>query len=125
MAISSLETVEGNTALAATISKDFSAFALQVKNFTPGGATADLQQAAADVQADLNLIPVSQKDANLIDLAISTVLDVVAEFVPTSTPSVSAHVAYPVQVVPAKSAAEFKARWNAIAAKSVPAAKLK
>jgi hypothetical protein len=124
VAIASLETIEGNTALASKLSTDFSTFSTQVKNFVPGSATSDLKQAATDVEADLNLLPVTSKDGGLIDLAISTVISIVNDFVPATTvtsavrPSVSA-------VSAPKTSKEFKSKWNSIAAQSYPAAKIK
>lgn len=119
VAVSSLETIEGNTAAAQQIQTDFSAAQSAVLNFKAGSPTQDVAQALKLVQDDLNLLPVSKQDEAYINLAIGTINSILLLF-PQPTTGLSAHTSLvPHRTIvsntpPPKNAAEFKAQWNAI-----------
>lgn len=126
-AISTLESIEGNSALAATLATDFAKLSAAVSTFVPGSATSDVQQIGAIVVSDLNLLPVSAKDALLVSLAVSVVEQVITAVEPPTV--TSAHLSLPLHhSTQFKNAADFKKQWNAAVAKSDPslrAARLK
>lgn len=114
-AIASLETLEGNTDAAAQIQKDFNLAQTAVLNWKTGSPTDDVAQALLLVQNDLSLLPVSQQDQAYIELALGTVQSILDLFPATTQPAfaVAAKVRR-VQIVAPKTAAEFKASWNAL-----------
>lgn len=114
-AIASLENIEGNSDAAAQIQKDFNAAQTAVLNWKTGTPTQEVHEVLAIVVNDLNLLPVSQRDQEYIVLAVGTVQAVLALF-PGTDPAfaVTAKVAPRQKIVVPKTAAEFKARWNAI-----------
>lgn len=114
-AIASLETIEGNTDAAAQIQKDFTAAQTAVLNWKQGTPTEDVAQALLLVQNDLSLLPVSVQTQAYIELALGTVQSILVLFPNTVQPSfaVTAKVKR-VQIVAPKTAAAFKASWNAL-----------
>ena len=85
--IAAVETLEGNSALAAQIQKDTAAAQSAVLGWKAGSPTQDVVQALNLVVSDLNLLPVaiSPTDAALIALAVSTVEELLTDFGQTST----------------------------------------
>ena len=122
-AVVSLETLEGNTALAAKVQTDYQAAETAVTNWKNGTPATDVIEALNLLETDLNLFPVSAKDQALIDLAIGTV-DAILASLPTSsaTPSPTAATGTqsprrPVHLTnPPKNKGTFKTQWNALIA---------
>lgn len=122
-AVSSLESIEGNTALAQKVQADTAAASTAVLNWKSGTASQDVIAALNLVEDDLSLFPVSGTDSVLIDLAIGTVEEIITE-VTGNTPSPVAAPATRksarINMVPAnthiKNAKDFRSAWNGIVA---------
>lgn len=132
-AITTLENIEGNSAMAAKLQTDFQAAIAAESNWKSGTPAQDVMEALNIVQLDLNLLPVSSTDTALIDLGIGLVdqilalLPAPAVVVPTSATATIVPAAFyggqhsgsvrrrhPGLRSPIVSAKDFKKRWNAI-----------
>ena len=119
-ASSSIAALEGNTALAAKLKTDTTAASTAVLNWKKGSATTEVIEALNIVEADLNLFPITDKYAPLVDLAIGTVESIMEIVQPGSSSSngvtALAGVTHRVYLAkPPKSAEQFKTKWNAMA----------
>ena len=127
--VANLGAIEGKSPeLVAKIKADTAAAASQIAGFQSGSASQDVIAALALVEDDLNLFPIDAQDQALVDLGIATVQSIIAVLPVTlgpGSPGVSAHamarralVAHrlPVNSVPATSAKDFKAKWDALLA---------
>lgn len=130
MAVSTLESIEGNAALSAQIQKDTQAASSAVLNWKTGTASQDVIAALNLVEDDLYLLPVSGSQVALIDLAIGTTEAIISEVSGSSSTAqtvaprarTNRRTVYPVKV---KDAKDFKSRWNTLVAvdpKLAPAA---
>lgn len=79
-AVTSLLILENDVALADILQKDFQAASVAVLNWKVGTPAQDVVQALNIVDADLDLIPVTDKDKALINLAIGTVDEIISLF---------------------------------------------
>lgn len=114
VAVSSLETIEGHGDVAAQLQTVFSATQTAVLNWKAGTPTQDVSQALQIVQNDLLLLPVSVQTQAYIELALATVQAVLDLFPGTALQFATTAKVRRVQIVAPKTAAEFKASWNAI-----------
>ncbi|HEY4357095.1 MAG TPA: hypothetical protein VGN16_15205 [Acidobacteriaceae bacterium] len=96
-AVTSLLTLEGNAALAPRLQKDFQAASTAVANWKQGTPAQDVVEALNLLDSDLDLVPVSDKDKALIELAIGTVDEILALLPATATSPAAA----PAAVAPA------------------------
>lgn len=122
-AVSQLETIEGNTALAQKVQADTAAASSAVLNWKTGTASQDVIAALNLVEDDLSLFPVSGTDAVLIDLAIGTVEEIITQVAgntPAPVATASTVRATRIKNVPAnphmKNKKSFVAAWNSIVA---------
>lgn len=116
-AVGALETLEGNASAAQQIQKDTATAAAQIQAWTSGSTTQNISEALGIVQSDIGLLPVSNADQALIDLALGTVQELLNLFPSTSAPA-NATIAHPVRAVhlsaKVKSRGDFVKRWNAL-----------
>jgi hypothetical protein len=116
-ASSGIAALEGNSTLAATLQTDTAAVSTAVLNWKQGSPTQNVIQALNLVEADLDLIPSTDKYAPLVDLAIGTVESIMEIVQPNST-AVQARAGITHRVYlksPPKSAGQFKKEWNSLA----------
>jgi hypothetical protein len=118
-ASASIATLEGNTAIAAKLKTDTAAASTAVLNWKKGSATTEVIEALNLVEADLNLFPVTDQYAPLVDLAIGTVESIMEMVQPgSSSPAgvqVRAGVTHRVYLAnPPKTAADFTKAWNGV-----------
>lgn len=142
-ALVTLENIEGNPASAAKLQTDFAAVISAEANWKSGTPAQDVIEALGIVQADINLLPVSTTDAELVDLGIGLV-DQILALLPVPAPVVSPagvtltnavyvtgfakpQLRHPKLAKPIKDEKDFKKRWNAIVKKhkELAGAKLK
>lgn len=127
-AVSALEVIEGNSALAATIKNDTAVLAGDIQNWVPGTTDQIIIEAIGIVEADLNLLPINAGDVALIDLALGTLQGILA-FFPIQASAVANSKAVRASAKPIrtvhldkvpKSKNDFKTQWNAIVTKYSP-----
>ena len=122
-AVSTIATLEGNTALSAKITTDTARVSANVLNWKPGTPTQDVIESLNLLEADLDLVPSVGPYVPLIDFAIGTVESLMEKIQPgSSTPNgltqrlgVSRRVYL---AKPPKDAATFTKSWNAIVAQN-------
>jgi hypothetical protein len=142
-ALTTLENIEGNPVLAAQLQKDGAAVISAEANWKSGTPAQDVIEALGIVQADINLLPVSTQDQELVDLGIGLV-DQILALLPVPAPGVVPARAilstavyatqgttplfrHPKLAKPIKDEKDFKKRWNALVKKhkELAGAKLK
>lgn len=109
--VNTLISIQGDPALAAKVSKDFAAASAAVASWKKGDATQSIVQALNLVQADINLIPVSDQTKIYIQLAITTVNSIIAIVTPAPAGMTAKRATKPLV-----SDREYKAQWNALTA---------
>jgi hypothetical protein len=113
-AASQIAALQGNPSLAAKLTADTTAAVAAINNWKQGTSSQIALQALNLVMDDLNLIPAAGPYAALIDLAIVTAESIIIILQPTG--GIAAHTARAHSATPpAKTASEFKKRWNALA----------
>lgn len=120
-ASSSIASLEGSTALAAKLKTDTAAASTAVLNWKKGSASTEIVEALNIVETDLNLFPITDQYAPLIDLSIGTIESIMEIVQPgsSSTDGVTARVGVTHRVYlakPPKNADQFKTAWNGIIA---------
>ena len=119
-AAASIAALENNPTLSATLKTDTTAASTAVLNWKQGTPTQNVVAALNLVEADLNLFPGTSQYAPLVDLAIGTVESILEIVQPGASAIDSVHpragVTHRVSLAnPPKTAAGFKAEWNAMA----------
>lgn len=144
-ALTTLENIEGNPVLAAQLQKDGAAVISAEANWKSGTPAQDVIEALGIVQADINLLPVSTQDQELVDLGIGLV-DQILALLPVPAPAaapagitltnavwmqkgdyLTPQLRHPKLAKPIKDEKDFRKRWNAIVKKhkELAGAKLK
>lgn len=106
--------LENDPALATKLAADTTAAVTAITNWKSGTPAQDVVQALDLVEADLNLFPVANQYAPLVDLAIGTVDSILALLPPppATTAVLRRHVAL-FQPAP-KNSKQFIEQWNAL-----------
>jgi hypothetical protein len=112
-----IATIEGNTALATQLKADTAAAVAAITGWKDGGVVIDVIQALNIVEDDLNLFPVTDQFAPLIDLAIVTIESILALLPQSMTASEHgkrAHRTVKVSYKVPHKTKDFKSKWNQI-----------
>jgi hypothetical protein len=109
--VSSIISIEGNPALAATLTTDFTAASTAVANWKQGTPSQDVVQALNLLVKDLDLIPVNAQDKVYITLAIATIQSILAVVMPAATGHLSVAKAKSANVITVK---QYKRQFNAL-----------
>lgn len=105
-------TLEGNTALAATLKTDTAAAVAAINGWTNGTPAQNVIQALNILEDDLNLIPAASPYSSLIDIAIGAVEGILALLPSSTTASHAVHRSVILTQPAPKTSAEFKKQWN-------------
>lgn len=114
---------QGNTAGAAKATQLFGILSDDVRNLQPGSNSSLAQQAAIDLTNFLTALDPGSAPVAEIDIALQTVVGIMSDFGTAppvaATATLQAH-AKRVAVPTPKTAAQFKAQWNAIPGNPAP-----
>jgi hypothetical protein len=113
---SQLAALEGNTSLASKLLTDTGAAVTAIDNWKSGSVATEVIEALNLVEDDLDLFPITNQFAPLIDLAIATAESIISLLPASATVGVTAHRHVQLGYAPPKNAHAYAKRYNAILA---------